>query len=334
MSTQYTYTKEAVPQRLGNEIAASPIVTAVDYITTFGTGPSMTIDIYFKAELSDDDKVILDTIVLNHIPTPLPEDVTKIKLDSVDIGTTERAIKVTPTKLEGSSTTMISHNFCDPTTWYTESVKVTGETLQVSDLDNKVFVSGNNNWIDLTHGKVPYEHRLVSNYPVKIYVDDILVTNGFTIDYSTGVVTFTEPQTGVVKATYNKSSGSGWYIKPDAGKILKIIGTDVKVTEDVMLDPHHAIVFQLCVMNGAVPYGSPTIYNNMEDIIKCSAGVAFNIPAFSIFNKSVMVLPFDYTTSKDLSSSSGAVIKIKLSNNIAIPGTFGVVVAHCISIAE
>lgn len=327
---EYIYQKLTEPSKLSKEIANSSIKIALDYINT----QAATTYIYFKDNLSVEDKTTLDTIVENHINEPLPEEVTKIKLEDVEIGSTEHALKVTPTKLEGSSTMLVSHNFCDATTWYTESEKVTSETLTVSGGDNKIFVSLNKNWIDLTHGKVPYEHRLAPDYPVVISVDDVPTSSGFTINYSEGVVVFSESQTGVIKATYNCARGSGWYIKPDSGKILKVIGTDVKFTEDAMLDQAHAISFQLYIMNGAVPYGSPTIYNNMEDMIKCSHGIAYEIPPFSIFNKRVIVLPFDYITSKDIPSSIGALIKIKLANGDAIPGTFGMVIAHCISIDE
>jgi len=259
-------------------------------------------------------------------------------LDNVDTTTSEKALKVTPTKLEGSSTMLISHNFCDKTTWWTESARVSSETLSVSgDTDDKVFNSQHNFWIDLTHGKVPYEHRL-EGYDVVISVDDVPLTGAssseFKVNYEEGAVTFNESQTGTVKAEYSYAVGSGWNIGPVSGKILKIIGTDVKFTTDAVLDMAHAISFQLYIMGGAMAYGSPTIYNTMDDVITCSKGNASVIPAFGEHTKEVIVLPFDYITSKDLPSSLGAMIKIKLANGDPIPGTIGLVVAHCISMDE
>ena len=260
-------------------------------------------------------------------------------LDNVDTTTSEKALKVTPTKLEGSSTILVSHNFCDKTTWYTESIEVTSETLAVSGgTGNTVFTSEHDYWIDLTHGKVPYEHRIASDHDMIISVDDVPLAGasetGFVVDYAAGTVTFDSEQTGVVKAHYHYASGSGWNIAPDPGKILKIIGTNVKFTTDTNLQMDHAISFQLYIMGGAVPYGSPTIYNNMEDVIKCSMGESYRIPAFGVHTKEVLVLPFDYITSKDLPSSLGALIKISLATDTELPGTMGMVTVNCISIDE
>ena len=260
------------------------------------------------------------------------------ELTNIDITSSEKALKVTPTKLEGSSTLKISHNYCDKTTWYTESVEVTSETLSVSGAGNLVFMSLHEDWIDLTHGKVPYEARIAADYSPVISVDDVPLTgdaaSGFTINYEEGSVTFLSEQTGTVKAHYHYADGSGWFIEPDPGKILKIIGTEVKFTEDSVIDMDHAIIFQLYIFGGTVPYGEPTIYNNLEDIIKCSMGESYVIPAFGVMPKKVIVLPFDYITSKDLPSSLGAVIKIKLAEDTPVEGTFGIVSAHCISVNE
>lgn len=78
--TEYDYTKTPVSvDRLTVEIQASAIVTALDHITTFGAALS----IFFKADLADGDKTILDGLVTAHGGLPLPENVTQ----TVNIGT-------------------------------------------------------------------------------------------------------------------------------------------------------------------------------------------------------------------------------------------------------
>lgn len=79
MDFKYTYEKEVVAQRLGDEISASSIVTAISYITVVG---ATTVDIYFKAELSVEDKAALDVLVAAHVPTPIPETATSVTLSS------------------------------------------------------------------------------------------------------------------------------------------------------------------------------------------------------------------------------------------------------------
>ena len=78
MDVKYTYEKEVVAQRLAEEIAASTIATAISYLTVLGN----TVDIFFKAELSPFDEVLLGEIVAAHVPTPMPEDATHVNVES------------------------------------------------------------------------------------------------------------------------------------------------------------------------------------------------------------------------------------------------------------
>lgn len=69
----YSYTKEKVsPDRLTREINDSAIITALDYITTL----SSDLSVFFKAEISEQDKTTLDNIIAAHTGEPLNEVVT------------------------------------------------------------------------------------------------------------------------------------------------------------------------------------------------------------------------------------------------------------------
>lgn len=70
-ATSYNYTKEIHSSRLEQEIRDSAIVTALDYINVVGAD---AVTIYFKDELSLEDEDILDSLVDNHVPTPLDAD--------------------------------------------------------------------------------------------------------------------------------------------------------------------------------------------------------------------------------------------------------------------
>lgn len=74
--TKYTYTKNPVSiDRLTQEIKNSTITIVLDYINTFGD----LLDIIFKADISLEEKSILDNIVSTHNGLPLPiTDTTKI----------------------------------------------------------------------------------------------------------------------------------------------------------------------------------------------------------------------------------------------------------------
>jgi hypothetical protein len=69
--SQYDYTKAPVSSdRLTQEIQQSAITVALDHISSIGT----LISIFFKLDLSDAEKAILDTIVTNHTGQPLPQN--------------------------------------------------------------------------------------------------------------------------------------------------------------------------------------------------------------------------------------------------------------------
>jgi hypothetical protein len=80
MSFKYEYTKTPVClQRLENEIKASAIVTALDYMTL-----GSTLSIYFKAELSVGDASILDALVTAHTGEAMPPEAVLMQLESHD----------------------------------------------------------------------------------------------------------------------------------------------------------------------------------------------------------------------------------------------------------
>src|ERR1035437_2693292 len=78
--TEYDYSKTPCSiDRLTQEIQRSIIVTALDHINLFGD----SLSIFFKTDISDNDKSTLDAIVIAHTGTPLPENV----IQTVNIGT-------------------------------------------------------------------------------------------------------------------------------------------------------------------------------------------------------------------------------------------------------
>lgn len=77
MST-YNYTKEINIDRLTQEIQQSSIVTALDYISVEG---SDDVAIVFKAALSNGDEIVLNSLVTNHVNTPLDPEPQLVQLD-------------------------------------------------------------------------------------------------------------------------------------------------------------------------------------------------------------------------------------------------------------
>lgn len=261
----------------------------------------------------------------------LEGNVIEASLYDLEHTTSEKALKVAPTKLEGASVLLVSHDWCDRTTWWTDSERVTNETLSTSD--DTVFTSatGKTNWIDLVSGKIAYEDNWADDYRVLVYVDDVLTTTGFTINYAAGTITFGEAQTGkVVKATYSYENGSTWRITPDSGKILKMLGTTVKYAENVTLGAGQHFIFQLYA--GDTPYGNPTKYKTMKNFIECAVGDIRHVPAHGGLSQDVIELDFDYLTSKDVDSTYSLNVRVSISDDEPISGEWASVQAKCLSI--
>jgi hypothetical protein len=163
-----------------------------------------------------------------------------------------RSIVVSEPRI-GSEVIYATHNFCDRTTWFGDSVRVNDETLTDSG-DGYVFNSQHINWIDMRTGRVldddglAQEQQLLNpgdphGYQVIVNVDgylksphDIFETTGgdYEIFYDDGYVKFAESQAGkTVTASYSYENGSTFYAKPLPGKTLKIEAAEADFSDDI-----------------------------------------------------------------------------------------------------
>jgi hypothetical protein len=251
-----------------------------------------------------------------------------------------------PEPREGSSLVIVTHNWCDPTTWFGQSERVEDETL--SSEDDTEFSSAHEHWIDLTHGKFYGEDRVSAPYLPKVYVDGVQATEripwaasggDFEIDYHAGTVTFFEAQTGkTVTADYSYENGSLFIVAPQAGRVLVIENSEVQFGEDlIMLD---TINFQPWAYNPAdlpnkVPVGAATIYKTIRDFIDEARGVYPVVPAIGgsargLTNKHV-VFPYNYKTVQELPASMGVEIRVWLDDDIQYEGEFATATFYCTS---
>lgn len=245
----------------------------------------------------------------------------------------------------GDQAVIVSHNWCDRCTWYGQSVRVTGETLDDYG-DGYRFVSSHPYWIDLSHGRLYREDIVSTPYLPKIYVDGYLATErapfsdsggDFAIDYRTGIVTFFSSKTGcAVTASYSYENGSMFIVKPGTGKRLWVERSEVQFSADVVItDSTH---FQAWAYNPAsppnkIPASSKTTYKTAKDYIDEANGVYPTVPAFGGEVRGTpvghMVFPFNYMTVKELKSSYGVEIRVWLESNKEFGGTFGTATFYC-----
>jgi hypothetical protein len=162
----------------------------------------------------------------------------------------------------GSEAIYATHNFCDATTWYSESARVVENELSKN---GAVYESGDPCWVDLTHGKVFDEESLITNQAILEPLDPhgyavlvetsvdaganwverpqrapFAVSGGdYTVDYSLGEVTFVanDPAPGdLVRATYSKKGTSAWVLHPLPGKSLAVTKSEIQFSADVIFN--------------------------------------------------------------------------------------------------
>lgn len=256
-------------------------------------------------------------------------------------------------KPEGSSATRVTHDWCDKTTWYQESTQVTGETMSDSG-DGLTFNSANPFWIDLTHGKLYDEYNLSDKKVPKVYDNAVEVTTGFTIDYSSGDVTFDSTPTGPISCDYWYAGSSCYILAPTPGKTLFIEHAELQFASNIEMN--NPMNFQIWVynplFNGANPVdaddetwypGKPgglnplkfiyqiIKYKNIRDIINAANLGQGIIPKVSGLVNDVQVFPFNYATVKPFQSSLGAELRVTIDGDIAMTGEWATATFYILS---
>lgn len=231
----------------------------------------------------------------------------------------------------GQDFTIVSHDWCDKTTWFGDSISVSGETLTDSG-DGLTFNSTHTHWIDLTHGKFYKEDTIASSYQVKVYDNGVLQTTGYTVNYSLGTVTFNASPTGPVTADYNYATTGTFYIKPSSGKSLHLEHAELQFSKDVFVDK--AISFEVWAYN---PYDLPNKvmvdvikYKNEKDVINSSNLGQGYIPQFGNLPNDILVFPFNYAAVREMKSSQGVELRLSIGDT-PLTGSYATVSFYCLS---
>jgi hypothetical protein len=227
-----------------------------------------------------------------------------------------------------------SHNFCDPTTWYMDSERVTSETLEViPGTDNKQFQADYTNWIDLSHGKVSDEDDISSSYLPVVKVDSVTKTEAtpfgsgtdgdFTIDYAAGKVIFHDSVTGTVTADYSYEDGSTFSFAPDSGKNLQLLRAETQISVDMVMSSSLIYVVKV----GSTPVKTK-IYKTIHDFINESNKAYPTIPAFSGnrgFVQPIHTFAWDYASRTDLYDSLSMSVDVYLESHTPCTGEYAMV---------
>jgi len=250
----------------------------------------------------------------------------------------------------GSEALFITQNLCDPTTWYTESVRETDKALTDSG-DGLTWNSGDTGWIDIVHGKIFDEEVLATTeahgFAVEVKVDAVVKTmrtpfadsgGDYEVDYGTGDIVFYASQAGkTVTASYSRQNGSEWVLAPADGKYLDIEVAEVQFSKDVILNDD--VDFEIWVYNpedlpNKVMY-SRTTYRHFRNFIDEALGSYPVVPAMGGSKRGVAQdvygFPFRYGTVRRMDSAVGAELRVRLRNDVAFGGEFATATFYCTS---
>jgi hypothetical protein len=254
--------------------------------------------------------------------------------------------KVAMGKQDATRLNGYSHNWCDPTTWYSDSVRVVDEVAENTG-DNQIYQLDNYNVIDTYHGKLFEEDFLTDNdgysYRVVVKVNDVdgyteqdphYGSGGnFTIDYANAQVNFLSPllESDVVKVTYYYEDGSTFILPVESGMQLFIEAGEAQFSDDLeMLD---TIKYQVFIINPynpsgpKIPYGQPNVYKTITDL-QIEATKAYpKYPSIGGtgwrgMQREVLILNWDYVSGTLLKSSYGSEIHIWLEHDTPYGGTY------------
>jgi hypothetical protein len=234
---------------------------------------------------------------------------------------------------------LTTHNFCDKTTWYTTSTRITDEILSTSN--NLKFTSSNVNWIDLSNGKVLREELIQPYYPIVVTVDGVAKTEStldidgdYSVNYKDGYIEFNESVIGEVKASYNIASSSMWAMVPPAGKYLRIEHAEIQISSD--LEYNDTIIFEVLtnVVNGVgdVKAGRKIVYRSFNQIVDEAIGSYPVIPAIGGprgTTNPIVGFPFRFGEAVILDSSKNEQLRISLLKNNVFGGSRATITFYC-----
>lgn len=250
------------------------------------------------------------------------------------------------------STSITSHDFCDPCTWFTKSVRVEGQTLTLET--GKTYGSPSTKWIDLTHGRVTDEDDFAENYVPVIYDNGVALVEDldFTINYLNGKVTFAENYIvqGTITADFSHATSSHFVLEPIAGKTLIIEHAELNFSKDCSMNT--PISFEIWVGNqlfNPQEPESPTNplrvlykkkrYKNEKDLINAANLGQGEIAQWGNLPHPVIVFPFNYVTLQPMRSSQLTQLIIHLDNDtegnqVPLQGSWGTSTFYVMSIPD
>jgi len=255
---------------------------------------------------------------------------------------------------------IVSHDFTDATTWYQNAAKVTDEVLTTTDY--LTYSSINPTWINIDNIKLSYEHNTLllsdgsyaheEDYRVVVKKNSNIITEGFSIDYVLGKITFTTQQSSqdIITATYyhvnNVTNASQFIVRPSSGTIYYVNHLEVQVSQNISFT--NKIYFE--AWGGGSSYSdygtysdetfdlgygvTRNVFKGMRDLFNWCNNQYPTFPACGDLQYGVIVFPFFFSDRKARILSSqpniSSLIRIYLRNHTALSGELGTITFYMI----
>jgi hypothetical protein len=265
------------------------------------------------------------------------------------------AMRVQSDPREGSKVQVISQNFCDKHTWYSDSTRRIAQPMLDTGDGLTFALASPMVGVDVSHARIMHERRLRPQYAPVVRVDGVALVEkdlhdlagDFSVDYETMRVTFDVSQVGKgVEIDFSEVGSSAWLMTPAPGKILRLLrvelqfSTDVDMNDTFMFQPRGDVakfpaLSDLWDAKGGaypagtmLPLGEPTCYQTVFDLVT-EANLSYPIiPKSQTMNswrnlaKDVGIFSWNYSDQAtiDLRSSLGMDIKVSLEHDIPYGG--------------
>lgn len=337
----------------------SDSITQYTVLSVSKSGLNVILD---YAEDATTDVPRLELLAASHVP--LSNSATET-ISLSNKSTADGRLRVAIEKSSIDSITYYSHNWCDKTTWYTMSTKVTNE-VPVNSGDDLTFNLTNTDIIDLYHGKVQDEDDLVDSnddsYLAIVTLDTVAqveedphhrhITSAahgdYVIDYEAGTVTFHSAvnPASIVRVSYYYATTSEFKIVPPTNNTIQIESVELQFSQNITIRDTTQFITYGSVDDFAPelldnPYPSGTIiplrtklYKTLYNYIGGSMRSYPAIPPLSIstwrgMQDPVSIFDWDYQRGLVLDSSKGMSITIKLEHNEEFGGSHASVTFYC-----
>jgi hypothetical protein len=244
-----------------------------------------------------------------------------------------------------SSRSFTTPDYSNPCTWYFNKTQVTGETLTTSD--DTIYNSGrdvtdwNHYWMDWR--RIPNNARV--DYPelkLKVYKNDALITTGYTVDSTNGVITFgtANDPADVIKVDYCYGIDASFELAPVAGKKLLVDYVEVQFSQGCTFNGDIPLMFQAIYNGPAIaPLGIPLNtdvavknyeYYDADDFLNESTGTMVG-ESFGRLTKQYLVLPWSYLTGHTLKPAGDATTNLANNefNKLLVKQAVNNIVADC-----